>query len=250
MTIGYMSYSLNIDIAILTREGCKTLYFFNYGLNSLSPWCLVYISVEKYIAITYPQKRLLFKNIKNQLLFFISLFLFNMLYHIYIPLNVDILDFDNSSSYCTFINDESTQVADQMNFANYCLLPFIFMIVFSILLIRTIFKSRQRVTLNNSSRQQKRLRQDIKFTISLLSMNLLFIILNIPYELYVIFPYIFLADYSFDLVAYIYFSTFAINFYLFLFTNSLFRSEFISLFISKKKVNSRSNQQRPVRPNV
>jgi len=220
MTIGYMTYSLNIDITILSREGCKTHYFFNYGLNSLSPWCLVYISVEKYIAITYPQKRLLFKNIKNQLLFFISLFLFTILYYIYIPLNIDILDFDNSSSICYFINDESTQVADQMNFVNYCLLPFIFMIVFSILLIRTIFKSRQRVTLNNSSRQQKRLRQDIKFTI------------------------------SFDLVAYIYFSTFAINFYLFLFTNSLFRSEFISLFSFKKKVNSRSNQQRPVRPNV
>ncbi len=92
-------------------------------------------------------------------------------------MNIDFLDFDNSSSICVFINDESFQIAYQMNFVNYCLLPFIFMIIFSILLIRTIFKSRQRVTLNNSSRQQKRLRQDIKFTISLLSMNFLFIII-------------------------------------------------------------------------
>ena len=126
---------------------------------------------------------------------------------------------------------------------NFCLVPFLLMIIFSILLIRTIFKSRQRVTLNDSSRQQKRLRQDIKFTISLLSMNFLFIILNTPYELYVLFPYIF-SDYSYYIIAYIYFSTFAINFYLFLFTNSLFRSEFISLFSFEKKINSQNNQQR------
>jgi hypothetical protein len=250
MVIGYMIFSLNIDPTNQSREGCKVYYFFNYSLNSLSPWCLVYISVEKYIAITYPHKRLLFKNIKNQILFFIILFLFIMLYSIYIPLNVDILNIDNSSNYCNFIDEKSYQIAEQMNFANFCLVPFLLMIIFSILLIRTIFKSRQRVTLNDSSRQQKRLRQDIKFTISLLSMNLLFIILNTPYELYVIFPYIFLADYSYDLVAYIYFSTFAINFYLFLFTNSLFRSEFISLFSFEKKINSQNNQQRPIRPNV
>jgi len=231
--------SYNIDPTNLSRVGCQTYFFFNYGLNSLSPWCLVYISVEKYIAIAYPQKRLLFKNIKNQILFFIIVTLFVIPYNVYVPLNIDILDFDNSSSICVFISDESFQISYQMNFVNYCLLPFIFMIVFSILLIRTIFKSRQRVTLNNSSRQQKRLRQDIKFTISLLSMNLLFILLNIPYELYVLFPFIFPADYSFYLIVYIYISTFAINFYLFLFTNSLFRSDiFFYLLIHYFVLNS------------
>jgi hypothetical protein len=99
---------------------------------------------------------LLFKNIKNQILFFIIVTLFVISYNVYVPLNIDILDFENSSSFCAFISDESFQIAYQMNFVNYCLLPFIFMIIFSILLIRTIFKSRQRVTLNNSSRQQKR----------------------------------------------------------------------------------------------
>ncbi len=44
--------------------------------------------------------------------------------------------------------------------------------IFSILLILSIFKSRNRVNINDSIRERKRLFKDIRFSISLISMNL------------------------------------------------------------------------------
>jgi len=64
--------------------------------------------------------------------------------------------------------------------ANITLIPSVLMILFSCLLIGSIFKARGRVRLNNSEREKKRLKQDVKFTISLLTMNLLFILLTLP----------------------------------------------------------------------
>ena len=47
--------------------------------------------------------------------------------------------------------------------ANITLIPSVLMILFSCLLIGSIFKARGRVRLNNSEREKKRLKQDIKF---------------------------------------------------------------------------------------
>jgi hypothetical protein len=63
------------------------------------------------------------------------------------------------------------------------------MFLFSSLLIGYIFKSSFRINLNNSEREKKRLNKDIKFAITSLSMNLLFMILNFPIEIYDFFPY-------------------------------------------------------------
>jgi hypothetical protein len=68
-----------------------------------------------------------------------------------------------------------------MDLIDFILKPFILMIIFSTLLIITIFKSRSKV--NNSLKENKRLRKDIKVSISLLSMNLLFNLLNLPDEI-------------------------------------------------------------------
>ncbi len=42
----YMSYSFNFDSTVLSSIGCKIYNFFSYGLDALSSWCLVYISIE------------------------------------------------------------------------------------------------------------------------------------------------------------------------------------------------------------
>ena len=85
--------------------------------------------------------------------------------------------------------------------------------LFSGLLIGSIFKARNRIRLNDTSRESKRLKQDIKFAISLLSMNLLFIVLILPNEINLFFPfdfgrYVALADLCSI--------SFSINFYLYL----------------------------------
>jgi len=72
-------YGFNIDPTIISNIGCQIYDFFNYALDALSPWCLVYISVEKFISIAYPGKRLIFKKKEIKLyflLFYVYLILF------------------------------------------------------------------------------------------------------------------------------------------------------------------------------
>jgi hypothetical protein len=167
----------------------------------------------------------------------IILFIFNFFYHINILFSFEIISIPNNSSLCTFTNHEIQTVVTNMDLVNFILTPFFLMMLFSSLLIGSIFKARSRIHLNNTTSESKRLKQDIKFATSLLSMNLLFIILILPDEINLFFTfdrnrYVALADLC-DL-------SFAINFYLYLLTNSLFRNEFFSIFI-KKVSNQRIN---------
>jgi hypothetical protein len=93
--------------------------------------------------------------------------------------------------------------------------------------------SRNRV--NNSLRENRRFKKDLKVSISLLSMNLLFIILNLPDEIDLFLPY---NDLIYQPLAQLCNLSFAINFYLILFTNRLFRTEFLSIFRSRKAVST------------
>ncbi len=63
-------------------------------------------------------------------------------------------------------------------------------------------------------------------------MNLLFALLNLPVEIYFFLPYY--SD-TYTFLLYIFFISYAINFYILLITNSLFRNEFYSLFYKKKE---------------
>ena len=90
-----MPFAFNFDPTIISNIGCQIYDFFNYALDALSPWCLVYISVEKFISIAYPGKRLIFKKKRNQIIFFIILCLFNFIYHLNIPFSVEIETINN-----------------------------------------------------------------------------------------------------------------------------------------------------------
>ena len=201
----------------------------------MSPFCLVYISVEKFISIAYPNKRLILKKKNIQIYYFVSLCVFNIFYHLNVLISYDTVTISNTTTICFFNNDENQLTVTLMDLIDFILIPFILMIIFSTLLIITIFKSRSKV--NNSLKENKRLKKDIKFSISLLSMNLLFILLNLPDEIDLFLPF---NNEIYSPLAQLCNLSFAINFYLILFTNSLFRKEFISLFFNKKA----KNQQR------
>ena len=231
-----MQNAFNFDPTTLSSIACKIYHFMNYSLDALSPCCLVYISVEKYIAIAFPSKRFIFKSQKNQIIFLVSLYLFNFVYHLNVPFSVDVISYENVS-YCTSISYESQLIFVNMDLVNYIIIPFSLMIIFSILLIVTIFKARMRVRLYDATRESKRLKQDIRFAMSLLSMNLLFLLLNLPIVIYSFISYPDNSD-LFLIIAYICNLSYGSNFYLILLTNTLFRAEFFSLF---NKKNARNN---------
>jgi len=196
------------------------------------------------VAITYPSKRFIFKRKTTQINFFLLLIGFNFFYNLSIPFYVDILksNFNNNSSSnnCYFIDNEKEIIFSYMDLVNCVLVPFFLMILFSCLLILSIFKIRRNVHLNNANREHKRLKKDIKFAISLLSMNLLFILLNLPIEIYnLIYTNTYYNNNIYISLSYIYNLSSAVNFYLNLLTNNLFRKETLLLLVKKKQDKTR-----------
>jgi uncharacterized oligopeptide transporter (OPT) family protein len=234
-----MPIAFEYDPTIISSITCQIWNSFSYGLDALSPWSLVYISVEKYISIAYPSKRFIFKGKNTQIIYMIVLIIFNIIYHINIPFSYDLIVVDNTT-YCGFINNEWQSIISFMDLANCALIPFLLMLFFSILLIKAIFKSRSRINLNNTVRENKRLKKDIKFAISLLLMllYLLFLIFILPIDIDQ-----FLAFYDnydlFNIFYYIFYISYAVNFYIILLTNSIFRKESFNLFF--KKINKQKN---------
>ena len=55
--LSYMGTGFNYSPKILSSLGCKVYQYFSYALDAVSPWILVYISVEKFFSISYPQAK-------------------------------------------------------------------------------------------------------------------------------------------------------------------------------------------------
>jgi hypothetical protein len=168
------------------------------------------------------------KRSKSQIKYFLFLILFNIIYHINIVYAFDVITEENTT-VCNFINDEWHNIIMYMDVLNCVLVPFLLMFCFSSLLIGSIFKARRRVNLSSSERENRRLRQDIKFAITLLLMNLLFILLQLPVEITSFLPNYILND-IYLLTTYIYFISYALDFYIIFLTNSLVRMHCYSLF--------------------
>jgi hypothetical protein len=95
------------------------------------------------------------------------------------------------------------------------------MFIFSSLIILAIFQSRNRVMRNIV--EQRNFKQDIRFSVTSLSLNIIFLILNLPMSL-IGFSTSF-SNFEFRLCLYIFLCNYAINFYVILLTNSLVRKE-------------------------
>jgi hypothetical protein len=188
--VTYLQNGFNSDPTINSRLGCKIFSYFDYALSEISPWLLVYISIEKFISISYSSRRKIMRSMKNQILFFICLSMVIFIGNIDEAFFNDIVVYDSSNEKflrCATINSEFQDISSIVFFVIQALLPFILMIVFSSLLILNIFKSRIQITNN------KRLKKGTKFAVSSLSMNVLFAILNFPNSVALYFNIIFIS---------------------------------------------------------
>lgn len=116
-------------------------------------------------------------------------------------------------------------VLQWMDFFNSTIIPFSGMILFSIALIYTVYRSRARV--RSSSNSSKR---DYGFAISIVTLNFIFFVLNLPIAIYDIvtanITVSHLFDYSMQIIYYLYY---AIGFYAQCIVNMEFRNEFLRL---------------------
>jgi hypothetical protein len=236
--IVYMITGFNIDITILSSLGCKVYNYFNYFLDAFSPWLLVYISIEKFISIVYPEKRFVLRQNLHQFLYLLIIVLFALFYYIPQAFCWDVINVSETINetevlQCVYINYELQQVSSYMDVIHRAILPFILMTLFSSLLIRYIFKAKNQIA-NLTADERKRFKRDVRFALSSFSMNLLFMALNMPLSVFELTPNFSVV--SFNASLYLFYLSYGINFYVLIITNSIFRTEFIEI-ISQKKIN-------------
>jgi hypothetical protein len=77
--------SLGLDLRTVSTLWCKIRYYWNYSIGLVSPWLLVYITMERYIAIEH-NKILLWKTKDFQKLMITLIFIYNLI--IYAPIAI------------------------------------------------------------------------------------------------------------------------------------------------------------------
>ncbi len=245
----YLQFGFNINMDNISAFWCKFNRYFVYSYDAISPMLRVYISIEKYICIRHPNEKLLLNKNKNQIVFFIAVLAFNIFYYLSVVFYQDLvnhypainLNGSNQSReiFCDFISTSSQFVISLMDFVNLIAVPFAFMITFSILLVRAIFVSRNRVMKSYTSKENKSFQRDIRLAVTLISLNLIYLILNLPLAV-IVFSSDF-TDFIFMMCIYLFLASYAVNFYIILLTNSLFRRQFIDMFM-RRNILSHTNR--------
>ena len=196
----YLNYVENYYLVNQSEFLCKAIYFTIYVAGPTSAWIQVAAGIDRFlITIVSPtskfkliQKRsfqiaiVLLIVVYNSGYYFYMLFDFNLVLTIVNNSNNDSSDYSVSWS-CIENDSRSIYIMDLLN---NTLLPFVIMIGFTSATIYGVLKARRRA--NKSSEQARRVRmRDIKFAVTLIVLNLVFLILNAPNPILSL-----IADYS------------------------------------------------------
>ncbi len=127
-----------------------------------------------------------------------------------------------------------------MDLVSRVIIPSLLMIISTALLLFTLFRSRFRFTPNYTKRQNRTLKRDVRLAISSILINIIYILLSLPVSMMTFLTDFLSNDHLFNVVysifTYLFISTYAVNFFLIILTNSLFRNECKMLFKTKKYV--------------
>ena len=211
-------------------------------------YLLAFISFEKYISIRFAGNKIMKKQWFQTLVIFIIFAANLIVYHsVFYLISFEKQEINNTKNISNFgIEFECYDHFEEIRlktsiilFIYRTILPFISIMIFTTLLIYTIFKSQMRILRLANQHNRNRLRKDIQFAISSIFLNISYFLFQLP-----VFIFIFLSnDFYTDL--YINFFIFLLclnlgdHFYVLFCSNSIFHREVLILF--RYKTNIRIN---------
>jgi len=222
------TFAFNIyNVSNLT---CKLTYYFSY-FNAITAWLLTYLSVERFLLIRFHQIHK--AAIKFQALIISMLITWNLLSYSQVLIFSEVLGtFEDSNRTCCMSNTWES-IVNYFDILNSTILPFLIMFLCSLFLIRSVFKSRQKMTRfareTAASFSNHKHRRDIQFSTTLILSNFLFFILNFPIILKLIFNPLDSDSLLYHFLGDLYYISYTVNFFIYLITNSNFRREFLQM---------------------
>ena len=240
----YLVYAFGLDFTIVSLSACNFIWYFNYIFSGISPWLLVYISIERLISIKYTKWKSFLRNRLNQLIYFI-LVLF-CAFVVYIPIffySEIFQELKNSTnnSYnlvCTFNSIEGQLVISITDLIIRVVLPFFLMLISSIVLIVSIFSARKLV---KTPKRARTLKRDVRFSITSILLNCIYLLFCLPVSIYIFIPFYYQNIILYTFLMYFYYTTYAVNFYLMFFSNRIIRKEFFRFVFSSLLTSSTTN---------
>ena len=234
----------NQELADQSDLLCKMLYYIPTQFNSLPAWILVAFSLDKLLSMRTRQIAILKKK-WFQWSIVAGIVLFNLVLYIEVPIFIT----RREISPGVYICDTSTMSFLNIFFIFYLfeasIIPFIIMIISSVLTIRLLLNSRNSIE-NIGSLNNERKSRDIKYAISSIAINFMFIVFKIP-----ILTFYAMMAFNFSYNVYLiqfgfifFFFVSSSNFVIHLISNSLFRREFLVFFRlvnSSSQVSSNAN---------
>ena len=237
-----LEFNLNLYFSKISNLTCKLRYFYSFPNYAITAWFLVAISFDRYLSIAFPSKYQFRKSKLFQILTSLVIICYN--YCFYIPCwFYYIKETRKNESNETKINLKCISPgiwANMMDLFQSILMPFLIMIFFTSLTIKTIYRSRQ-IVINSTGLRSK----DIKFAVSSITINVLFLIFNLPnFIITLIYDYsdffvnlnnLFIVLQSFCL--FVFYINLSSTFFINLAVNSLFRKEIETILFDCKKAN-------------
>jgi hypothetical protein len=249
LTLGkFLNFEFNINLRNLHIVLCKLTMPIAYSIPPISAYITVMISFDRWLTIAKPTVLLIRKNKIFQVLICVAIIVINFLYNgqLFFSYFENDSSSNSSSKYCLVVDYEALSTMDLINST---ILPFFLMLLFTLLTIKAVFQASKvirqsiarpvSVNSNTSTRNNSLKRRDIKFAITSISLNVIFLILNAPFTIYS-----FLADYVLDpsqitwisiiVLLFLTYCNHAIVFFINISINRQFREELYSLFTGKK----------------
>lgn len=176
----YSDIIFDYDLINYSDNWCKIIQYLRRIIRKLSPYIEILMTIDRFIALFYHKSRSF--SITNSL--FIKCF-FGILVFFFIIDSPNLFTYklDLSIKKCVpnpkteFFNDISASIVR-------IFIPFTIMLSLNIILSRKIFKTKSKIT-------SKKIRAN--FTINVISINFLFLILNLPLSIFFVYKLIYLG---------------------------------------------------------
>jgi hypothetical protein len=240
-----ISYYLKINLIFLNSEiMCKIQFVLPLIFLQSTTLLVTVVSVDRYLLVFYPKKFAFLKALKFQLIVVLFILVFSILLNLVSVFNIF---YDTFIMMCDGTNDYVHLVVIRVIDLIFCnAIPLIIMIITSALIISKVFKLKRKL-----NKDKKLSRRDYHFALSSIISVVFFMVCCLPYFMNVIATICFyvkqkkthiislledgyatrLAD---NICWFFRFSFFSFSFIVHLSFNVLYRSEFISLFRTKR----------------
>ena len=247
--IYFLAY--NVFLADQSDSLCKFFYTVPTFLGGIQPWIMVAFAVDKLLCMRVNSMSILKKK-WFQWSVVAAIVLFHMALYIYIPILIKRLEIFPGYFLCDLSTIGLFDIHVIISLLESGFIPFIAMIITSIITIRMLIKSRNAVMKNGQVSKERKSR-DTKYAVSSLSINILFILLKLPSFIFfimnVFFSYFDMYLYKLSVLSF--YLNSSLSFFIHLVTNSLFRRELLILFrLAKRDNENLSHTNRRINPSI